>query len=88
MPEPRRLLNLAQVARVLDVPYTRLYELVHTGRIEPDATDGRALLFSEERLVRLLPALHKFSISARTVGSSLSVLSASKRAGFSRARVT
>jgi excisionase family DNA binding protein len=88
MPEPRRLLNLAQVARVLDVPYTRLYELVHTGRIEADATDGRALLFSEERVVRLLPALLKFSISARNGGSSLSVLPANNGAGFSRSRVT
>jgi hypothetical protein len=57
MPTQTRMLNLSEVARRLDVPYTRLWNLVAQGKLVPDATAGVAHLFQERSIVRVEKAL-------------------------------
>jgi hypothetical protein len=55
--QTRKFLNLSQLARRLDMPYTRLLNLVHQGKLIPDATAGVAHLFNEQSVPRVEKAL-------------------------------
>lgn len=52
-----QLLPLARLSRELGAPYSLLYRLVIAGKIKPDHTAGRVLLFRDDRVADLLPAL-------------------------------
>ena len=64
---PKQLVNMAEAARRLQVPYTRMNEMVRDGRIEADYKDRDRVFFEEDRLVRLLPALHRFQSTSTRV---------------------
>jgi len=48
-----KFLTLAEIARRLDLPNQRLYELVQDGVLTPDATTARSILFKEASIARV-----------------------------------
>lgn len=59
MPSPKQMLNLAAVARRLEVPYARLWGMVKSGALQPDAMAGATHLFSEHSIMRVESALYQ-----------------------------
>jgi hypothetical protein len=60
--ETQKMLSLAQLARQLDLPYTRLHRLVRSGKLRPDAMAGGVALFDARSVSRVEQALeHLFS---------------------------
>jgi len=56
---PAQLISVAEIARRLNLPNQRLYALVRTGTLLPDATTNRTILFREESIRRVEKALGK-----------------------------
>jgi hypothetical protein len=53
------MLTAPQLAVRFDLPYRRIFYLIRTGVLVPDAIAGQFSLFDERKLTRVLPILKK-----------------------------
>ena len=63
--KPNEMLNLAALARRLQIPYSSLRQLVVDGRLVPDARAGREMLFEAARVGQVARGIRAIMFAAR-----------------------